>query len=81
MPTWQVVCSVHTYLVPTFEYEFALMFAQLSHTRVVVGNAYDTNGTVDCAQASSDAAKIRGETLSSFTGEEAFYLLRPAQSR
>ena len=51
------------------------------HTRVVVGNSYDTNGTVDCAQASSDAAKIRGETLGSFTGEEAFYLLRPAQSR
>ena len=38
------------------------------HTRVVVGNSYDT-------------AKIRGETLGSFTGEEAFYLLRPAQSR
>ena len=51
------------------------------HTRVVVGNNYDSNGTVDCAQASSDAAKIRGETLGSFTGEEAFYLLRPAQSR
>lgn len=51
------------------------------HTRVVVGNSYDTNGTVDCAQASSDAAKIRGETLGSFTGEEAFYLLRPAQTR
>lgn len=51
------------------------------HTRVVVGNSYDTNGTVDCAQASSDAAKIRGETLGSFTGEEAFFLLRPAQTR
>ncbi len=51
------------------------------HTRVVVGNSYDAKGTVDCAQASSDAAVIRGETLNSFTGEEAFYLLRPAQSR
>jgi peptidoglycan hydrolase-like protein with peptidoglycan-binding domain len=51
------------------------------HTRVVVGNNYDSNGTVDCAQASSDAAKIRGETLGSFTGEEAFYLLRPANAR
>lgn len=51
------------------------------HTRVVVGNSYDSNGTVDCAQASSDAARIRGETLGSFTGEEAFYLLRPAQTR
>ena len=48
---------------------------------MVVGNNYDSNGTVDCAQASSDAAKIRGETLGSFTGEEAFYLLRPALSR
>ena len=51
------------------------------HTRIVVGNDYAKNGTVDCAQASSDAAKIRGETLGSFTGEEGFYLLRPAISR
>lgn len=51
------------------------------HTRIVVGNSYETNGTVDCAQASSDAAKVRGESLGSFTGEEAFYLLRPAVSR
>lgn len=51
------------------------------HTRVVVGNTYATTGTVDCAQASSDEALIRGESLGTFTGEEAFYLLRPAQSR
>lgn len=51
------------------------------HTRVVVANNYATNGTVDCAQAGSDAAQIRGETLGSFTGEEAVYLLRPAQTR
>lgn len=51
------------------------------HTRVVVGNNYKNDGTVECAQASSDAAKIRGETLGSFTGEEAFYLLRPALTR
>jgi hypothetical protein len=51
------------------------------HTRIVVGNDYAKNGTVDCAQASSDSAKIRGETLGSFTGEEGFYLLRPAISR
>jgi hypothetical protein len=47
----------------------------------VVGNNYKTNGTVDCAQAGSDAAHIRGETLGTFTGEEAFYLLRPAVAR
>lgn len=51
------------------------------HTRVVVGNNFAKDGTVDCAQASSDAAKIRGESLGSFIGEEAFYLLRPAQTR
>ncbi|MBX5480874.1 MAG: peptidoglycan-binding protein [Myxococcaceae bacterium] len=51
------------------------------HTRIVVANNYKTDGTVDCAQASSDAARIRGETLGSFTGEEAFYLLRPAIAR
>ena len=51
------------------------------HTRVVVGNDYAKNGTVDCAQASTDAATIRPERLGSFTGEEAFYLLRPAISR
>ncbi|MFO0600599.1 MAG: peptidoglycan-binding protein [Myxococcaceae bacterium] len=51
------------------------------HTRIVVGNSYETNGAVDCAQAGSAAAHIRGETLGTFTGEEAFYLLRPAVSR
>lgn len=51
------------------------------HTRVVVGNSYDQNGTVDCAQASFDAAVVEPENLGSFTGEVAFYLLRPAVSR
>lgn len=51
------------------------------HTRVVVGNDYKNTGTVDCAQASSDAAKVKAESIGSFTGEEAFYLLRPAQTR
>jgi peptidoglycan hydrolase-like protein with peptidoglycan-binding domain len=51
------------------------------HTRIVVGNNYAKDGTVDCAQAGSNAAHIEGETLGSFTGEDAFYLLRPAQTR
>lgn len=51
------------------------------HTRIVVGNNMATDGTVDCAQAGSDKAHIRAESLGSFTGEEAFYLLRPALSR
>ena len=51
------------------------------HTRIVVGNSYETTGTVDCAQAGTDAAVVEPETLGSFTGEEAFYLLRPAVSR
>lgn len=51
------------------------------HTRIVVANSYGTTGTVDCAQAGSAEAHIVGERLSSFTGEEAFYLLRPAASR
>ena len=51
------------------------------HTRVVTANNYAINGTVDCAQAGSAAAHVRGETLGSFTGEEAVYLLRPNQVR
>jgi peptidoglycan hydrolase-like protein with peptidoglycan-binding domain len=51
------------------------------HTRIVVGNNYAADGTVDCAQAGDPAAHIRGETIDSFTGEDAFYLLRPAQTR
>jgi hypothetical protein len=51
------------------------------HTRVVVANNFAKDGTVDCAQAGQEAAHIRGETLDSFTGEEAVYLLRPAQQR
>lgn len=51
------------------------------HTRVVVANDFATNGTVDCAQAGGDTAHIRAESLGSFSGEEAVYLLRPAQTR
>ena len=51
------------------------------HSRVVVANNYAKDGTVDCAQAGQEQALVRGERLSSFTGEEAFYLLRPALSR
>ncbi|MBS2031179.1 MAG: peptidoglycan-binding protein [Deltaproteobacteria bacterium] len=47
------------------------------HTRVVTANNYATQGTVDCAQAGTDTAHVRAETLDSFTGEEAVYLLRP----
>jgi len=49
------------------------------HTRVVVANNYAKDGTVDCAQAGSDAAHIEGETINTFTGEDAVYLLRAAQ--
>lgn len=51
------------------------------HTRVVVSNTFSTTGTVDCAQAGSEEALVRAETVSSFTSEEAFYLLRPSQNR
>jgi peptidoglycan hydrolase-like protein with peptidoglycan-binding domain len=51
------------------------------HTRIVVANNYASDGTVDCAQAGTDTALIRRETLGSFTSEDAFYLLRPAQTR
>lgn len=51
------------------------------HTRVVVGNSFDRDGKVDCAQAGRERGVIEGETIESFTGEEAFYLLRPALSR
>ena len=51
------------------------------HTRVVVANNFAKDGTVDCAQAGSSEAIIRGETLESFNGEEAVYLLRPAQKQ
>lgn len=51
------------------------------HTRVVVANNYATNGTVDCAQASYDAAVVKPQTLGDFSREDAVYLLRPAISR
>ena len=51
------------------------------HCRVVTANNFATDGTVDCAQASSDAAKVKAEGVSSFTGEEVIYLLRPCRLR
>jgi peptidoglycan hydrolase-like protein with peptidoglycan-binding domain len=51
------------------------------HTRIVVASSYGTNGVIECAQAGQGEAHIVGERLTSFTGEEAFYLLRPAASR
>ncbi len=50
-----------------------------TRARVVVANNYAKDGTVDCAQAGSDAAHIEGETINTFTGEDAVYLLRAAQ--
>ncbi len=51
------------------------------HCRVVVGNNLSKDGTLDCAQASSDAAVVRKEDLSRFTGEEVVWLLRPMRER
>lgn len=51
------------------------------HTRVVTANHFAQDGGVDCAQAGTNAAHVRAETLGSFTGEEAVYLIRPNQPR
>ncbi len=51
------------------------------HCRVVTENNFETDGTVDCAQASHDAAKVKQESVSSFMGEEIVYLLRPCRTR
>jgi hypothetical protein len=51
------------------------------HCRVVTANNYASDGTIDCAQASFDSARVEAEELSSFTGEEAVYLLRPCRTR
>ncbi|HEY3446442.1 MAG TPA: hypothetical protein VGK67_08750 [Myxococcales bacterium] len=51
------------------------------HCRVVVGNNFEKDGTVACAQASSNEAMVRDETLGSFTGEDTVWLLRPCRTR
>jgi len=51
------------------------------HCRVVVGNNFEKDGTVACAQASFDAAGVKDEGVSRFTGEEVVYLLRPCRMR
>ncbi|MGI5863436.1 MAG: hypothetical protein ACOX6T_15470 [Myxococcales bacterium] len=51
------------------------------HCRVVTENNFETDGTVDCAQASFDAAMVKQEGVSSFMGEEIVYLLRPCKVR
>ena len=51
------------------------------HCRVVVSNNFEKDGTVGCAQASSNAAVVRDESVGSFTGEETVWLLRPCRTR
>ncbi|MBI3185733.1 MAG: peptidoglycan-binding protein [Myxococcales bacterium] len=52
------------------------------HTRVVVGNRFAEDGTLECAQAGGDRAMVRAESVDSLmSGEEGVYLLRPAQRR
>ncbi|MHC4391377.1 MAG: peptidoglycan-binding domain-containing protein [Planctomycetota bacterium] len=51
------------------------------HCRVVVSNNIANDGTIDCAQASSNEALVRGERVSSFTGEEHIWILRATTKR
>lgn len=51
------------------------------HCRVVIENDLDGSGVIKCAQASFDAALVRDETLSKFTGEEHIWILRPNKAR
>jgi len=51
------------------------------HCRVVVENTFAQDGTLKCAQASFDSAQTKTETLSSFTGEESIWILRPNKPR
>lgn len=51
------------------------------HTRVVVANEFQQNGTVSCAQASVNTALVRAQTVGDFVGEEKMYLLRANQLR
>jgi hypothetical protein len=49
------------------------------HCRVVVGNNFDKDGTVACAQASQDQALVRNEDVGRFTSDAVIYLLRPCR--
>jgi hypothetical protein len=49
------------------------------HCRVIVGNSFDKDGTVACAQAYYDSAVVRNEPLSDFSGEDTVWLLRPCR--
>ncbi|MEW5851758.1 MAG: hypothetical protein AB2A00_23415 [Myxococcota bacterium] len=52
------------------------------HCRVLLGGDLgDGSGTLQCAQASFDAAAIKDETVHSFTGEERIWILRPNRPR
>lgn len=51
------------------------------HCRVVVSNDFETAGTVGCAQATYDCARVEQERLEDFMGEEVIYLLRPCRVR
>lgn len=51
------------------------------HTRVVVANNFLENGTIDCAQARQDAAKVLTHSWTDLSGEEALFLLRPSVPR
>ena len=57
------------------------------HTRVVVSNNMDVDGTLDCAQARQDSAQILHEDensigrISNYSSEEILYLLRPLRRR
>jgi hypothetical protein len=51
------------------------------HCRVVVENNFAADGTLKCAQASFDSAQTKTESLSSFTGEEHVWILRPNKPR
>jgi LysM repeat protein len=53
------------------------------HTRVVMGNGLqaDGSGEIHSAQATATEAAVRGEGLSSFLGEEKLWVLRPNKRR
>ncbi|MCP4500659.1 MAG: hypothetical protein GY822_11930 [Deltaproteobacteria bacterium] len=51
------------------------------HCRVVVENDLATGGDLLCAQASRNEALTRGESVSSFTGEETIWILRANVAR
>ncbi len=63
-------------------YHMGTDVADGGHCRVALNNAIgDGSGTIDCAQASYDAAVTRAETVGAFTGEEHIWILRPNKPR